>query len=515
VQTTEGAETARTAADWSPVSFYALAVVPSLLVCAWGAWAQFVPNPDAALYLRSAELFTDGHWRQAVSIYGWPTYSLVIAGVMRLTGVDAFTAAQIVNVVCSVVTPFTFVALVRQLSNDRLVTLCAAIVIGLQPELTQMRSSVIRDNCYFAFLLLTLYLVARDLAQPRLATKLATGAAIVAAGLFRIEGFVLAALVLIYHIMCGMRTSGRRWAAPALAVTAGAMIVPGIWLWFSSGNLGHWLTGRMELGAGLAQWLSFVDTLANRVARLKNEFLYPFGGGNAWGAYVGMTLGIATVNIVRAVTIPLAILTTLAFVPRRLMPRPVNAFVLWFAFGQLPVLVMFTFVAMLLDRRYAVGLALVLDVALAYLLAELVRLWPRDKAARWLLPVLVTALLAVWALNIPRPTRLGYLKEAGQWIAHDVPARSAILTNDNIVAYFSGRTYGTAIRLWTPSASPAADDAAELSRYDYFVLHVDGTIGVPAQIRTLSDQHPVRTFAGAHGGAVVVYKRKQADERAP
>jgi hypothetical protein len=151
---------------------------------------------------------------------------------------------------------------------------------------------------------------------------------------------------------------------------------------------------------------------------------------------------------------------------------------------------------------------------LAFLLAEAVRLWPREKAARWLLPVLATALVAAWAFNVPRPTKLGYLKEAGQWIDSDVPAGTAVLTNDARIAYFSGRPYGTSIRLWTPGPSPATDET-ELSRFDYFVLQVDSATDVPAEIRRLSDERPLRTFPGPGGGAVVVYVRKPVGERAP
>jgi hypothetical protein len=511
VQTTNARGIVRTAVGQSFTSVYLLAVVPCLLLWLWGAWAQFVPNPDAGFYLRSAELFAGGHWREAAATYGWPTYGLLIAGVMRLTGVDAFTGAQILNAVCSLVIPLAFVSLVRRLSNDRLVTLCAAIVIVLQPELAQLRSSVIRDNGYLALLLLVLYWVACDITHPRLVTKLATGAGILAAGLFRIEGFVLVPLVLIYYLIRSPRSSNRRWAALGLFVAA-LLIVPGILAW-SSGSIRQSLAGDDELGAFAAQWDSFARLLATRLSRLKDEFLYPAGGGNSWGAYVGMTLGIATVNIVRAVTIPLAILTSFAFFPRRLMARPVNAFVLWFAFGQLPMLLLFTFVALFLDRRYATGLALVLNVALAFLLAEAVRLWQREKSARWLLPVVATSLLATWAFAVPRPTKLGYLKQAGQWVGRDLPATAAVLTNDMRIAYFSGRPYGGSVSIWTSGRFLTANEM-DLSQFDYFVLQVESGTSVPAQVRSVSDEAPVRTFPGADGGEVVVYLRKAARERA-
>src|SRR5215211_6213444 len=61
--------------DLSTRSLFGLVVVLSLLLSFWAAWAQFIPNPDAMLYLRAAELFSAGRWHEAVGIFRWPLYS--------------------------------------------------------------------------------------------------------------------------------------------------------------------------------------------------------------------------------------------------------------------------------------------------------------------------------------------------------------------------------------------------------------------------------------------------------
>jgi len=177
-----------------------LAALASLALSAWGAWAAFIPNPDAALYLRSAELIVDGRWVDALHVYGWPAYSAVIALLMKLSGCEALPAAQTVNAVFAVVTTVAFIGLVHRLAGgDRVFVACAAIFILMQPQLTQLRATVVRDNGYLAFFVLSLYWVAADLAQPRRSAKLAIAGAILAAGLFRIEGFFLALWVILYH----------------------------------------------------------------------------------------------------------------------------------------------------------------------------------------------------------------------------------------------------------------------------------------------------------------------------
>ena len=71
---------------------YLTAAVLSLLLSAWAVWAQFVPNPDAALYLRSAEQFADGQWTAGIGTFRWPFYSLLIAATMTVTGLKALVA---------------------------------------------------------------------------------------------------------------------------------------------------------------------------------------------------------------------------------------------------------------------------------------------------------------------------------------------------------------------------------------------------------------------------------------
>jgi len=494
-----------TAALGGDRQLYLMAAAASVVLSIWGAWAQYVPNPDAATYLRAAELIADGRWTAAVELYRWPTYSVAIAAVMTLTGVKALLAAQIVNAVFTVVTTVAFIALVSRLADgDRLVVLCAAIVILLQPNLTETRPTIVRDNGYFAFFVLSLYLVACDVASPSRATKAGIGAAIVAAGLFRIEGFLLAALVPIYYLV---RQPGN-WRRPStiLAIVAAClMLIPGVLLW-NSGILSQWLTGRVDISGLASAWTGVANTIEARVHDLKYRFLYPYGGGNAWGAYVGITLGIVVVNVVRAVTVPLAILTAFAFFPRRVMPRAANAFVLWFAFAQAPMLLVFTFVTLLLDKRYAIGTALVLDIPLAFLIAEAIRQWRARSAQRFFLPVAAIVLVAVWAFNLPRPSEVGQFKEAGEWIGREIPSNARILTNDGRIAYFSGRPYDQNMRLWAPGGP--APTAAEFAEFDYFAFDMDAS-DLPAAIGKLPARQVMQTFAGKDGSTVIIYARQR------
>jgi hypothetical protein len=483
---------------------YVAAAVLSLLLSLWTVWAQFVPNPDAALYLRSAEQFAAGKWTEGIVTFRWPFYSLLIAATMTVTGLKAFVAAEILNAILAAVATVAFIALVGRLSNgDRLTTLCAVFVILLQPQLASDRPSVIRDNGYLAFFIVSLYLVARDQVAPGVKTKLALAAAVVISGLFRIEGFVLAALVPFYYLL---QRPGA-WKKPSLLagiVVACLALVPAAMLW-TSGELTLWLQGHFEGGVLSRQWSYFSGIIAGRLHELKDDFLYPFGGGNEWGAYIGMVLGIVVVNVVRSLSIPLAILTVFAFIPRPVMPRATSRFVLWFALGQLPMLFVLAFVMLFLDKRYAVGMVIGIDIALVFLMAEAIRRWRSDRLARIFAPIAAATLIGVFAFAVPKPSKLGYLKEAGLWIGQELPLSATIVTNDSRIAYFSGRPYDQ-VRIWTYGPKTPPTDA-EVAKFDYFAFDVASANDLPPKLANLSAKDLVHSFPGGGGRTVFIYRQ--------
>src|SRR5581483_3719479 len=117
-------------------SIYLISGVLSLMLSAWCAWADSVPNADGALYLRAAEFLARGDWYHARALYGWPFYSLVIAQIMTATGLNALLSAQIANAFFATIATLAFVGIANRLSGrDLLVAACAAAIVLLNPEL--------------------------------------------------------------------------------------------------------------------------------------------------------------------------------------------------------------------------------------------------------------------------------------------------------------------------------------------------------------------------------------------
>ena len=422
-----------------PVTFrwhYLLAGLASIVLSVWTAYAISMPNPDSVLYLSAAGKFAAGHWHDGFAFYKWPAYSLLIAGAMQIGGLDPYIAAQVVNAVLVLGTTLAFIALADELSNgDRAVVTVATILVVFQPQLTEMRPWIIRDHGYLCFFVVAVWLAVADARRPSAWRKLGLLAALAAATLFRIEGFFLALLVAGYYALTRLRTVTAQASAITLFVLATAIGLPfafGVWV---TGSFGKWMAGK-----GLTVNMThFGNLLEKRVHVLEDQVLM-FGSGLGWQADVAIAIGLALIQIVRALTPVFTAYGLFAFMPNRLIPGRAMLPIVWFTAGQLPMLFLFTFINAMLDWRYAMAFALIAMFTTVYCASvswrELLMGRPR---AFLVFPSLVLAVALTWTLDMPRPQKWGHYREAAQWIRDNVPDDARLWMNETRIAYFSGR----------------------------------------------------------------------------
>lgn len=485
-------------------SVYLAAIVLSLSLSAWSGYAQQIPNPDALYYLRAAELFNAGQWQQGFAIYRWPFFSLSVAGMMALTGATALIAAQIVNALFDCATAVIFIALVRRLAFDgstRSIAGWAAFIIILHPKLAVLRPSVVRDHGYCAFFLLTLYLVVRDHRLPRGWIKPAIACSIIAAALFRLEALLLAIVVPAYYLVADTSDARRRLLVVPAVLLAGLLLAAVYAIW--TGTI--MIPGAAPSGLDadmLGRFREIADAMRARTARL-SEVVPPVRNAGVV-AYIGFSLTALVDALLRALTIPLAILALFAFTPRRLLSGFATRFVLWFAGWQVVLLLAFTVVAFFIDWRFAMVFALIMTIPAVFTIAEVAAQWrARLPGARLLLPAALLTVVVPWILEVPRFSKQEYLRDAGYWIGRNLPANAKVLTNDGRIAYFSGRPIQSEIVLLT--AADMADRA--VGEADY--VAVESARNAPPRFITRDMQtRVIATIDGANNRSVVIYKTK-------
>jgi 4-amino-4-deoxy-L-arabinose transferase-like glycosyltransferase len=483
---------------------YLLLALVSLCLSTWSTYAQYIPNPDAGYYLRSAELFAQGRWHDGLVVYRWPFYSLNIAAVIAVTGLQAQVAANLVNMLLDCVTVICFVALVRRLGGEggRSIMLWAGLFILLHPKVMQLRPVIVRDHGFLAFFLLTLYLVARDQAAPKRWIKPAIVGAIGGAALFRLEALFLLLLVPAFYSFTAMGASRRRWVVIAVVVVACLLLVPGFFAWSGWNSLDSVSKASVPdvIQAALDRARIIFAVLRERSEQF-GKLMPPFGRNIGGMAYAGVVVSITLDVLLRALTIPIAVLAVLAFTPQRLLNDGTFRFVGWFALWQIPLLLIFMTFTMFLDWRYAMPFALMAGIPAVFTVDAIAKEWSSGiLRARYLLPVALAALILGFVLVFPGFSKLNYLREAGYWAKNQVPAGATILTNDNRIAYFSARPYESGVRLRTTDLL-----ADSLKDTDYMLLSLDRGGDPPAFVNGLQSKL-VGTFSGQGGQRVLAYK---------
>lgn len=473
----------------------------SLLLSTWSGYAQYIPNPDAVLYLSAAEDFLNGNWAGGLAVYRWPFYSLSIAGIAHATGASAFAAAQTVNAVFDCITAVAFVALLHRLSvpeQRKSIIVWAAFVILLHPRLLQLRPVVIRDHGFQASLFTGLYLLVRDFQQPRFWQKAAIGAVLLAGTLFRPEALLLLASTIGFYLYMHAPSRVTKWAIIAAGAVFCACILPLYAAW-TSGHVLPGLAGGAVRSEFVAQFKNLFQTAHERTDALST--ILPPGRNFTIVAYIGIATALLIDTVLRAMTLPLAVLSIGAFKPRAILPGFANTFVAWFAGWQLPLLATIVAIELFLDWRYVLAFTLILVIPVPFVLSALADEWQSKRSKlRFFLPAALAAVIVPGLLYVPRPSNLTFLRSAGQWIEQNTPAKAKIITNDPRIAYYSGRSHAPNI-----TVSPTID-VEKLADIEYVAIVVrnDWT----SKHRANDHVVEVIQFSGAETGRVVILKRQ-------
>lgn len=486
---------------WPPLfSILLFSAVASFVLSAWSAYAQQIPNPDAMYYLRAAELFQAGQWEEALKIYRWPFYSVTIAAVMKITGASAFVGAQLVNAIFDCLIVIIFVGLTKTLAHEkfaRMIAFWAAILILLHPRLTVIRPIVIRDHGFHAFSLAALYFVAKDHHYPRRLYKISCCICIFSAALFRLEALYLLVVVPTFYLFARASSAHAKLLAIGATLLACVVLIPAATIWTSDTLIPKALNQTLTFSEAVAPLKHLANTITTTAAKFQS-ILPP--GRNAGGlSYIGTVLALTIDSALRAITIPLAILALFCFVPRRLTSPFSTSLVVWFGGWQIPVLLTFTTINLFLDWRYAVLLAFILAIPAThtvYALSKDAKHGTTNK--RLLFVAALLALIVPWLLTLPRTSRLEHLRQAGVWIAENLPKDAMVLVNDGRIAYYSGRPYDTTV------AIPTLADI-DWPSSNYAVVEVKG----PPSDKLLAEniqKRLIKVIQGLDGSNVYIYK---------
>lgn len=489
---------------------YAIAGLVSILLSCWISARELVINPDGICYLMSAEALQTLSLSQVMHLCaqaGWPFYSWLIHSIMVVTGFSSLVSANIIDGFFSLMTVLTFMALIEVLGGNKRVLMLAAFVILFAHEFNSARQYIVRDHGYWAFYLLSLLFFIRCLQQPTWGRMLAWCLSLAMATLFRIEGAVFF-ILLPFSALFLPQASSRfslfiKLMLPCLLGVSAVLIVSVL----HPSDLTQ--TGRIhELG----QYLLFSGSQlmaqfnASKTALILH--VLPLEAARDAGLVWFLTLVLLyVVNVLQNVSFIATLLVIYAWISRAaawlLAHR--SAVV---AYVMVNFIITLAFFAqhLFLSKRYLIALSLTLILWVPFALNKLYELSYQKRQRLAYVFALILIVLSSLGVIINRGPSKAYVREAGDWLAVNVPKQSSLFINDVQLMYYAKHDGLDLFKKIRVMNDPNVLSDGTWRHYDYIALRVRGDDVRWSTAAIAMNQEPVRTYSGPHGDSILIYK---------
>lgn len=411
-----------------------IAILASLLFSLLVIAQDEVVNSDGAFYLGVTDLITQGEWRAAFEHYRWPFLPILISYTSQATGLMPEYAAYLLSMLFYVLLVVTFIDFIRQLGGDCRTQLLAAVVILTLPYLNESRSEILRGHGYWLFYLLGLRFLFKHYQTPHLKWGLAWNAAILTSCLFRVEGFVMMALLPFILLLKQETTLKQRFAnfVQANWISLSLLIVGLVLLAFAGDNIGR----LAEFPSRLALfWNAATVGLAQKAEVVRAGVLPSLSEKFAMPSVIAI---LVLITVAKTLSVMTSLHGVMLLLPRLhsavVLPRGFRAFVVWVAFINLVVLLIFLVPYFFLQARYTMPLALTVLLLLPFLMNQAWGLW-QQKSESWLysrlFPVAMVIILLMGAdglISVGGYSK-AYLRDSSEWVVQNSPAGSKIVTS--------------------------------------------------------------------------------------
>lgn len=427
--------------QWRNIDIRTFAMLASLALSVWHVLANPIPNADAFDYVRTAHIYLEQGLGAAFAHYPSATYPVLMGIVQQLSGMNLFLAGQFINGIFYALIVYAFISLALEVRHTRRVAVLAALVILVFPTLNEYRYYLIRDIGFIALMLLSALQLIRYSKCHASGHGVAYILLVLGAALFRAEALAYLPLTPL-ALLGGARPAWRAVLKLEAAIVASASVA-------LLGSLVSDLDVPGTIQRILAVYWPFVRdavlTFSGRDSPLSiaifGEYAANFSGRYTW---LFMLTGLSAILFAKLFSgFGLPTLLILVYGVRQQRRefahpnlRPVFAYALISLFILLAFLVLTRFISarytMLLSLCILVTLPLLLDKALIHL-----QRIEHKKLAQGILGFLL--LFSTVDAHISFGASRDSLQQASAWLAANTEPGDNVFTNNNYIAYHSGR----------------------------------------------------------------------------
>ncbi|MHA7841184.1 MAG: hypothetical protein ACX932_04885 [Gammaproteobacteria bacterium] len=487
-------------------------------------------NPDAVYYLRAAHAYDVYGIQQAMAVYPWPFYSLLISWLHHLTSLSLLTSAYILNVFFQSIMLVGFWCLVNELSGfhyiDRKKLQCIAVVVFLVfPNLNGYRDYIIRDFAYWGIFFFALWCLMRFSLSQRWYFAVLWGLLALLASSFRIEG-VLITLALPFVLLFDKECSFSErvilfFLAQVVVISAGIILLFLLAIHTSSisNHSNVWLTahlGRLyELFKAPVHTLQLMHLKHHHFIKvLSNGVLTVHAENNAATIFFYGILGVYCTKLIKYLTWLYFILGIYA-IKQKLLPCRNKVIHILYGFIGLNMIITlyFTYTHYFISGRYLLLLVFSLMLWVPFGLLRIYHHWesraPVFTAQWWVLPLLALWLVVntVGGLIVIGGHKHHYVYRAGHWLQKTTPSHTEIFTNDQRLLYYARGPVDTWARDLDLNNDLKVIEQGKWKHYDYLAIKVGHNERRREQwLQKRIGHKPIKIFGNRQGDKIFIFK---------
>lgn len=388
-------------------------------------------NRDGMLYIRVAELITNGETEQALTLFNWPFLSFGLAALAKVLPVSLLGLAYAITLVFSALATWLLVLLLQRGSNEENIWWAVFFALCFT-GFNEYRPSVLRDWPAWLFMLSAVWFFLNYLEKARWLDALLFFLSITLGAAFRLEAAAMVvplSLLLLYKR--GFR-SAESWCffAPPLLLMVGGLAV--------LASDGEGLGGRLGQYLSIINPLTIVEQFGVAASALAGAVLNEFSREFARPVLFFGLLSMIPVIVLRFLWLPL-----LLFAAERRHGKVVSgdfaSVFFWLAVTWLLIDSIYLLRHFFLSSRYLVPLMMFM---LPFLYGAFLGVKRRiDSRAVWYGLLFLLVMQALSANIATRGRDKLAIIESGAWLERHVPTDASVHINDGRVSFYAGRGY--------------------------------------------------------------------------
>lgn len=175
-----------------------------MLVAIWSIYIQDGHiNRDGLLYLKQAYLIAEGNWKEGLSLYPWPFFSILIAIFHKLTNLHLQVVAHGVDLALFAIATLFYLKTLELIYNKekQILFYGGIILLSFMPIMDDYVGMVLRDHGLWAGCMMATYFYFKYLSQKNYINNCLWQLSFVFAGLFRPEALVFLILIPVFNLI--------------------------------------------------------------------------------------------------------------------------------------------------------------------------------------------------------------------------------------------------------------------------------------------------------------------------